>query len=212
MRSILVVNPKGGCGKTTLATNLASYYALWGVPTVLVDVDPQQSSIEWLAARPDTFNTIHGVSGVSGQANIPAGVERVIYDAPARTDTKKVMGLVKMSDSVVIPVLPSAIDIRAVARFVSELLIKGDAKQHTRLIGVVANRVRENTLIYGELEKFLKGLDIPFVTTLRDSMNYIRAANQGIGLFEMAPSAVEVDMAQWKPLINWIEGKSVRTR
>lgn len=212
MRSILVVNPKGGCGKTTLATNLASYYALWNVPTALVDVDPQQSSMEWLATRPDTFNTIHGTSGVSGQVSIPEEVERVIYDAPARTDAKKVMGLTKMSDAVIIPVLPSPIDIRAVARFVGELLIKGNAKQHTALIGVIANRVRENTLIYTELEKFLKKLDIPFVTTLRDSMNYVRAANQGIGVFEMAPSAVELDMAQWKPLINWIEGKPVRTR
>ncbi len=212
MRSILVVNPKGGCGKTTVATNLASYYAVWGVETALVDFDPQKSSSEWLAARPDKVEPIQGVSGASGHFTIPRGVRRTVYDAPARTNMARVIDLIHKSQVVVIPVLPSAIDIRAAAHFVGELMIKARLKQTKRLVGVVANRVRENTIVYHQLEKFLKSLDIPFVTTLRDTQNYIRAAERGIGIFEMAPSAVEPDLRQWRPLINWIEGKNVRTR
>jgi len=212
MRSILVVNPKGGCGKTTIATNLASYYALWGVPTALVDVDPQQSSLEWLGARTERFPQIHGISGLTGNVVLPDGVKRVIYDVPARSQIDHVLDLLHHSNAVVIPILPSPIDIRAGAGFLGELIIKGHLRQSKRLVGVVANRVRENTVIYHALEKFLRNVDIPFVTTLRDSMNYVRAAQRGIGIFEMGASAVEEDLKQWKPLINWIEGKNVRTR
>ncbi len=212
MRSILVVNPKGGCGKTTIATNLASYYAVWGVETALVDFDPQKSSSEWLEARPANVEAIHRVSGSAGHVNIPRGVRRVVYDAPARTNMQRVIDLIHKSDVVLIPVLPSAIDIRAAAHFIGELMMKSRLRQSKRLVGVVANRVRENTIVYHQLEKFLKSLEIPFVTTLRDTQNYIRAAERGVGIFEMAPSMVEQDLKQWRPLINWIEGKSVRTR
>jgi len=212
MRSILVVNPKGGCGKTTIATNLASYYAVWGVETALVDFDPQKSSSEWLGARPANVEAIHRVSGGGGHVSLPRGVRRAVYDAPARTNMPRVIDLIHKSDVVVIPVLPSAIDIRAAAHFIGDLMLKSRLRQSKRLVGVVANRVRENTIVYHQLEKFLKSLDIPFVTTLRDTQNYIRAAERGIGIFEMAPSMVEQDLKQWRPLINWIEGKSVRTR
>jgi len=212
MRSILVVNPKGGCGKTTIATNFASYYAVWGVPTALVDLDPQQSSMDWLQARTDRYPQIFGVNGLSGHINLPPNIKRVIYDVPARSLMDKTLELLRKSHSVVIPVLPSPIDIRAAAGFLGELLIKGRLRQSNRLVGVVANRVKENTLIYHHLEKFLKNVDIPFVTSLRDSQNYVRSAQRGIGIFDMGPVAVEQDLKQWKPLINWVEGKNVRTR
>ncbi|MDH3638231.1 MAG: ParA family protein [Gammaproteobacteria bacterium] len=212
MRSILVVNPKGGCGKTTIATNLASYYAVWGVETALVDFDPQKSSSEWLGARPANVESIHAVSGAGGHGSVPRGVRRAVYDAPARTNLPRVIELIHKTDVVIIPVLPSAIDIRAAAHFIGELMVRARLRQSKRLVGVVANRVRENTIVYHQLEKFLKSLDIPFVTTLRDTQNYIRAAERGIGIFEMGPSMVERDLKQWRPLINWIEGKNVRTR
>lgn len=212
MRSILVVNPKGGCGKTTIATNLASYYAVWGVPTALVDVDPQQSSMDWLKARPENYPPIHGISGLSGSIELPSDTQRVIYDLPARSLMDKMLELLHRSHAVVIPVMPSPIDIRAAAGFLGELMIKGHLRQSKRLVGLVANRVRENTVIYHTLEKFLTSVDIPFVTTLRDTMNYVRAAQRGIGIFDMGPAAVEEDLKQWRPLINWVEGKKVRTR
>ena len=209
MRSILVVNPKGGCGKTTIATNLATYYGVWGVPTALVDVDPQRSATEWLEVRPEDYGRLYGVSALNGRVELPDDTQRVVLDAPARSDTKKVVELMRLAQAVIIPVLPSPIDIRAAAHFIGELLIEGHLRHSKKLVGVVANRVRENTIVYHQLEEFLRSLEIPFVTTLRDTQNYVRAAERGIGIFEMAPSLVERDMEQWRPLINWIEGKKV---
>lgn len=214
MRSILIANPKGGCGKTTISTNLASYYAVWGVKTVLVDFDPQQSCLHWLEVRNSVgkFAGITGLSGLSGTLDIPEGTERIIFDAPARSVTDKVAMLVKEADAVIIPVLPSPIDMRAAREFVADLIEKGRLKQDKHLVGLVANRVRGNTNIYSRLENFLIDADLPFVTSLRDSQNYVRAAERGSGIFEMGPAAVAKDLEQWRPLINWIEGKKVKTR
>jgi len=212
MRSILVVNPKGGCGKTTIATNLASYYAVWGVPTALVDYDPQRSSLDWLEARSDRYEHITGIEGHSTSIHLPQGTQRVIYDVPARSVVEKIVKMMTHADAVVIPVLPSPIDIRAAAQFIGEFISKGHLRQRKKLVGIVANRVRENTIIYHQLEEFLGHLEIPFVTTLRDTQNYIHAARRGIGIFEMGASQVEKDLEQWRPLINWIEGKRVKTK
>ena len=204
MRKILVVNPKGGCGKTTIATNLASYYALWEVKTAIVDYDPQQSSLEWLHSRSSGYEPIRGIRG-SERVSYPAGIERVLIDSPARTDRRAFTALAREADVILVPILPSPIDIRAAAHFIGELLLSG--RSRNKRIGVLANRVREQTLIYAKLEKFLKSIKIPVVTHLRDSQNYIRAAEYGIGIFEMAPYMVETDLEQWRPLINWVEQK-----
>lgn len=207
MRSILVVNPKGGCGKSTIATNLASYYAVWGVPTALIDYDTQQSSLEWLEARPETFEPIQGIDGTNGRLNHPAGIQRALMDAPAHIDNKQVTALMHKADVVIVPVLPSAMDIRAAAHFIGELLVRSKVLEHRKRVGVIANRVRENTIVYGQLTRFLKGVKIPFVTSLRDTQNYIRAAERGVGIFEFAPYLVQPDLEQWRPLIRWVEGK-----
>jgi len=214
MRSILVVNPKGGCGKTTISTNLASYYAVWGVNTVLVDFDPQQSCVHWIEVRnrAKKYAAVHGLSGLTGKLDLPDETERIIYDAPARSVTEKVAVLMQQADAVIIPVLPSPIDMRAAREFVEDLISKGRLRRHQRLVGLVANRVRGNTNIYGHLEDFLIDAELPFVTSLRDSQNYVRAAARGIGIFEMGPAAVAKDLEQWRPLINWIEGKKIKTR
>lgn len=206
MRTILVVNPKGGCGKTTIATNLASYYALWGVKTALVDFDSQQSSLEWLQQRPDTYEPIHGIAAWHGRVSFPEGTRRAVIDAPARIGSKQLEKLIGMANAVILPVLPSPIDIRAAGHFIGELLLDGRVRRGKR-IAIIANRVKENTIIYGNLEKFLKALKIPFVTHLRDSQNYIRAAERGVGIFELAPYLVDQDLDQWRPLIKWIDGK-----
>ncbi len=205
MRTILVVNAKGGCGKTTIATNLASCYAVNGAKTVLVDYDPQKSSLEWLAQRPDWRPPIHGIAGFEGPVRYPSGTDRVIIDSPARIESSEETNLVRRSDIIIVPVLPSPIDIRAASHFIGELLTRGKIRQHKTEVAVIANRVRENTIVYHKLEKFLKSLDIPFVTHLRDTQNYIRAADKGIGIFEMAPSAVEQDLKQWRKLTKWVE-------
>jgi len=186
MRSILVVNPKGGCGKTTIATNLATYYAVWDMSTALVDLDPQQSSMEWLRIRPKEENPIQGFNGLKGKIYPDDDTERVIYDCPARTDSNKIARLIKLVDVVIIPVMPSAIDMRVAATFVADLLGKLKANNANAIIGVVANRTQKNYHSYAALLKFLKALDVPFVGALRNSQNYVKAADTGVGIFEMS--------------------------
>jgi len=207
MRSILVVNPKGGCGKTTIATNLATYYAVWETSIALVDLDPQQSSMEWLKGRPKTENKIQGFNGLRGKIYPEAETERIIYDAPARTDNAKVAKLIKLVDVVIIPVLPSSIDIRVTATFVADIVARVRKNNATAMIGVVANRSHKNYHSYKVLARFLRGLDVPFIGTLRNSQNYIKAADQGTGVFEMPLSEAKQDMQEWRPIIEWVEGK-----
>jgi chromosome partitioning protein len=204
MKKILVINPKGGCGKTTIATNLASYYALWGVPVALIDYDPQKSSLEWLENRTSDLGPILGVDGSRGRIGIDKTMRRVVLDAPARCSNQQLQKLFNLADVALIPVLPSPIDIRATGHFIAELASER-ILQNAR-IGLVGNRVRENTLIYNNLQKFLKNLDIPLISSLRDTQNYIRAAEGGFGVFELPPYQAEKDIEQWRPLINWIEG------
>lgn len=207
MRSILIVNPKGGSGKSTIATNLASYYAVWGVQTALVDLDPQMSSLEWLRNRPKSSPDIQGMNGLKGYIYPERGTQRIIYDAPARSDTNKIVKLIKMTDAVIIPVLPSMIDMRVVAKFVIDLKNKYAKLNKVVQIGLVANRVNYNYRSFKALEEFLSKLGIPVVASLRDSQNYIKTAEQGVGIFEMPPSDVASDLATWKQLVYWVEGK-----
>lgn len=208
MRTIMTVNSKGGCGKTTLATNLASYYANAGKNVVLGDYDPQQSSLEWLNERPEDYAEILGLDATRSGNRIPRSTEILIMDAPAATTGKKLADLVKRADTLLIPVLPSPLDMRAAAHFIEELLINGKVSRKQTKVAVVANRVREYTLSYQSLEAFLSSLDIPFVAALRDTQNYIRAADRGLGIFEMAPSLVWQDLEQWEELTDWLKSRS----
>ena len=207
MRSILVVNPKGGCGKTTIATNLATYYAVWDVSTALVDLDPQQSSMSWLRVRPKTENKIQGFNGLKGKIYPDSDTERVIYDAPARTDNGKVAKLIKLVDVVIIPILPSAIDMRVAASFIADIVGRVRKNNSHAIIGVVANRTQKNYHSSTALMSFLKTLNIPVIGLLRNSQNYIKAADTGVGIFEMTLSEVDKDMQEWEPIIRWLEKK-----
>lgn len=210
MKKILVMNPKGGCGKTTLATNLASYYALWEVPVAIIDYDMQKSTLEWAEQRPDALNPISAIDGSHGKVRIDKEIKRVLMDAPASTRIPQLKKLVGLADVVIIPVSPSPIDIRAAGHFIGELIAEGMLHQDRigqARIGLVGNRVRENTLIFSNLIAFMEKLKIPLISNLRDSQNYIRAADGGYGIFEMPPFLVEKDIEQWRPIINWIEAK-----
>jgi chromosome partitioning protein len=203
----MTLNPKGGCGKSTLATNTASFFAATGNKVVLADLDPQQSSLGWLKARSDDRTEIIGLDACHQATRIPRNSDVVVMDAPAAVHGAELAALVKKADTLIIPVLPSPLDMRACARFIEELLTVGKVSRKQTKLAVVANRVRENTLIYQSLEGFLAALRIPFVTSLRDSQNYIRAAERGIGICELAPSAVAVDQEQWEPLLRWLRSK-----
>ncbi len=213
MRRIVVLNPKGGSGKTTLATNLAAYYASRSLATTLIDFDPQGSSSRWLKIRPATAGPINGIdafdrnAGVtrSFQLRVPPGTARIVVDTPAAVEPQRFTEFTHNADAVLIPVLPSQIDIHACTRTVQHLLITAKLKRRENRIGVVANRVRFNTLVFRSLMRFLQSLDIPIIATLRDAQTYMRTAETGLGLHEMRARAVMTDVEQWAPLVNWIE-------
>lgn len=206
MQTILCMNAKGGCGKTTIATNLATWYADEGYRAALMDFDEQRSAIDWLTAREDFEGvpTIEGVDAVDGEARAASGTDVAIIDAPAGTFGSDVTQLLRRANTLLVPVLPSPIDMRAATRFIDEVLKSGRISRGQTRIALVANRVRENTRIYHALDDFLAEYDIPLLTHLRESQNYIRSAETGLGIFELAPSAVAVDVAQWDPVIAWL--------
>ncbi len=214
MRRIMVLNPKGGCGKTTVATNLASYFAVGGETVALADFDAQGSALDWLEIRPDDRPPIHGlaVESEKDKLMLPLSKGYLVMDAPAATHGNVMKRYVKRAHAIIIPVLPSPFDIRATTHFIHDLLLVGRISREKTQVAVVANRVRENTRIYQSLRRFLDSLEIPFVATLRDSQAYIRAADQGLGIFELPPSRTGAEVEHWEPLIGWLEGQASRPR
>lgn len=213
MHSILFLNSKGGSGKTTLSTNLAAYYALRGKSVTLVDFDQQRSAMDWLAARPENRAPIHGIDAHESRVRVPAGTDYVIIDSPAAVHGKNLGELVRRVQTVVVPVLPSPIDLRAALRLHEELMHIAKILNKQVMIGTVANRVREISPSRYMLEDFLRSLrlpngrKLPFIACLRNSQNYVHAAGRGLGLWEMAPSKVQHDLELWRPLIRWTSSK-----
>lgn len=212
MQRILVLNAKGGCGKTTVATNLAGYFASRGQVTALLDYDPQGSSMKWLSLRCTDQPDIQGIAayqrrlGVtrSFQMRLPDKVAYTVTDAPAGLTGMQLVEYVQSVDTIILPVLPSPIDIHAAAHFIQDLLLIGKIRSRGTRVGIVANRVRKNTLVFRDLERFLATLRLPLVATLRDSQNYIRAAEQGLSIHELENNRVQPDIDRWLPLIRWL--------
>jgi chromosome partitioning protein len=213
MRSILVTNAKGGCGKSTIATNLAAYYASEGFETTLADFDPQESALGWLEERPEDYALIHGVKGYDGGLrNVPRNTQYLIIDAPARSHGKELTELVKRAESIIVPVLPSPIDIKAAQNFVAELMQTHKVADKKAKVAVVANRVRENTLIFEELDEYLSKLKAPYIASLREAQNYIRAYQRGLGVHELPPYLAWPDWEQWDYLLDWLDSKRSQAR
>ena len=206
-RSILVINSKGGSGKTTLATNLASYYATKGAAVTLADFDPQGSSLAWLAARPENKPPIHGLAAWRDRHWVPRSTDVVIMDMPAGIRGKQMARLMRHAQTVIIPVLPSPLDMRAAADFIWSLLTEHTRAQLPSKLAVMANRVRENTRAYDNLDNFLSELKLPFITSLRENQNYLAAAERGVGIFELGTVAAATDVEQWEPLLKWLRSK-----
>lgn len=216
MLTILVINSKGGSGKTTLTTNLASYFAVKEFKTAIIDYDPQGSSLQWLNVRPASLARIHGANGAPAKGNsplhsmkawIPDATEVLVIDAPAGVCGLQLKELVRKSNFIVIPVAPSPIDIRATAAFIKDLLLVGGALTNKAKIAVVANRVRSrSTTVYVALERFLYSLKLPFLTSISDSEKYLYAAQTGEGVFEMDELATAAERQELMPILKWMQG------
>lgn len=212
MQKIVVLNPKGGSGKTTIATNLASYFAVAGLRPTLMDMDAQGSSTRWLGKRAKGQPAIYGIAGFERNSRVtrsfatrlPMDTERLIVDTAAALSPQNLPDITRNATAILVPVLPSDIDIHAAAKCISDLLLIAKVRRDEQRIAVIANRVKKNTLMYKALMQFLETLRIPVVATLRDSQNYIRAAESGVGLFEMKPYLVREDLDQWLPLVGWL--------
>jgi chromosome partitioning protein len=213
MQTILVINSKGGSGKTTIATNIASYFASRNHKTAIMDYDPQGSSLHWLSMRSKNANPIHAANAAmqkgtlirSLQMYVPENIEKLVIDAPAGVEGLLLQEIARKADFILIPVAPSSIDVHATADFIRDLLLKGGIRKHTKDIAVVANRVRRSMPVYEPLERFLNALDLPFLTRISDSDPYILAAEQGTGIFEMPEAEVVAEREEFHPIISWLD-------
>jgi len=218
LHKIVILNPKGGCGKTTLATNLASYFALRGPPPTLIDNDPDGYTMRWLEKRSRIRCEIHGIATYKSsmhatrtwQLRIPNETRMVIIDTPAAVTQPEMHELTYDANSILIPILPSAIDIRYATKFIAELLLVTQIDRRDRQLAVIANRTRQNTKSLTKLMRFLTSLEIPIIAVLRDSQNYVRAADLGMGIYEMPHYRVKKDLEQMDLIINWLDRLPMR--
>ena len=215
-RTVLVANAKGGCGKTTLATNLAAWFANQGTATALMDFDPQASSSYWLKLRPANAAPISGIAAHgrvsstetrSFRNRLPRGVQRVVVDSPAGLSGTELFHRVIEADLILVPILPSPIDIHSAANFIREIEISGILREKTKQLLVIGNRVRRNTIMFNRLNQFLSDLGLPRVTYTRDSQLYTRSAAKGLAISDLTGSQVAAEKAHWEHIGSWIENQ-----
>ena len=211
MRHIMILNAKGGCGKSTLATNIASWYANEGAAVALADYDPQRSALEWLERRPAARPAIAGLEAYKdGFKHAPRNADVMVIDAPARSHGTELTNLVRHAETIIVPVLPSTIDMLATTEFLGELNGNGKVERKQVKLGAVGNRIRDNTLIWDELDEYLTAARIPYIAALREAQNYIRAYSRGIGIFELPEYLAWPDWDEWEPLTSWLKSKRSR--
>ncbi len=202
MKHILVANSKGGAGKTTLATNLAGYFASLGKHVILNDLDRQQSSAQWLLRRPAAMPIIHSYhSRNKTQLQTP---EWIITDSPAGFRDEKLADAVKQADCVIVPIQPSAFDIGATSDFLDKLAEEKAIRKNKTFVALVGMRVNNRTHAAAGLADFMAQTGFPVLTYLRNAQVYATAAELGVSLFDMRPSFVAQDVEQWVPLLDWI--------
>jgi len=206
MPVIVVANPKGGVGKSTLATNVAGFLAAAGHSVMLGDVDRQQSSRQWLAQRQRVAPQLPHIAGwdvtTDELVRPPKGTTHVVLDTPAGLHGKRLDAVMRIADRLLIPLQPSLFDIQATHTFVQEL--RGHRRGHEVKLALVGMRVREHTRANEQLHHYLGTLPLPVVAWLRDTQNYVQLAARGLTLWDVAPSRVERDLEQWLPLTAWV--------
>jgi len=216
MNTTLVINAKGGVGKTTITTNLASCFASRNIHTTIADYDPQSSSLNWLGLRSPEVTKIHGAdlaprhgTGLSAsRRQIPRETQQLIIDAPAGPSRLLLQDLLARTQSILIPVGPSTIDIHATANFIKELLLIGKVRFRNIRLAVIANRVRTTRPVYEPLERFVGSLGISFITRVSDSDVYVDAAETGVGVFEMPADKAGAAQREFQPIAQWVLGET----
>ena len=218
MNTTLVINRKGGAGKTTLTINLASFFAKSSIATTIMDYDPQGSSLHWLKSRAPRLGKIHGANAAPekfGQLRslgmyVPPETEQLIIDAPGGASGVLLQEMLCRANCVLIPVTPSSIDIHATAHFIKDVLLTGIVRTRNIRIAVVANRVRRSMPVYQPLERFLAALNLNLIARLLDSDAFVRAAETGTGIFEMEPGFAAAECRQFTPIVDWVTGQQAR--
>ena len=203
MPVVVVANPKGGVGKSTVSTNVAGYFASRGHKVMLGDADRQQSSRLWLGLRPVTARPIQPWDvGEDKIAKLPKGVTHVVLDTPAGLKGARMKDVLRHADKVIVPLQPSVFDIFATRAFLDEI------KEHAHpgmQVGIVGMRVDGRTIAADKLRAFVDSLGLPVLGYLRDTQNYIHLAAHGLTLFDVAPSRVEKDLEQWEGICRWLD-------
>ena len=220
MKTTLVINPKGGSGKTTIAINLAAYFAADNIPVTLMDYDPQASSLTWLRSRAPNARTIYGANGApekygrlrSFEMFVPPHTEHLIIDAPAGASGLLLQEMVDRSHNIVVPVVPSVIDIRATETFIRDLMGAARVRHGDARVGIVANKVRVSMPAYQPFLRFLESQQIKLLTRLLDSDMYLKAAESGVGIFEMDAGQTAVERRQLTPIVDWVRGEAAMQR
>ncbi|KAB2921145.1 MAG: ParA family protein [Dechloromonas sp.] len=203
MRAVLVANPKGGAGKTTLATNLSGYFANQGKSITLCDLDRQQSALRWMAFRDSVLPAVTGYfAGNQISSNLPREADWVVVDAPAGLQGYKLNDYLRVADKVLVPLVPSVFDMAATEDFLNA--IRGEVRGQRSKVGIVAMRVDPRTRAAGMLEEFLKHFDIPIVAYLRNTQNYVNVAAAGATIFDPPKARHRRDVEQWSTLIEWL--------
>jgi chromosome partitioning protein len=205
MPVIVVANPKGGVGKSTMASNIAGWFASQGFATMLGDADRQLSASTWLSIRPATAPRIAGWEVAHGSVvKPPKGTTHLVLDTPAGLKTKRLDELLALADKVLVPLQASLFDMHATHAFLVDIVAHLPAGG--KKVAAVGNRIREGTISADQLASFARTLPVPMIATLRDTQNYVHLAARGLSLWDIAPGRIERDLEQWQPILDWLEG------
>jgi chromosome partitioning protein len=208
VQTILIANPKGGSGKTTVATNVAGFLAGKRQRVVLADDDPQQSSTQWLARRPALFPAVRRMPAERRELR-EFDPHYVVIDSRAGLHGEGLRDEIKRADVMLVPVTPSAFDMAATARFLGQIAEYKAVKDGALAVALVGNRVDARTHSAADLDAFLQGFDFPVIARLRDTQVYVSCARDGASVFDLPRSRAEADWEQWKPLTRWL-GRQAR--